>query len=77
MENPARPCTAVVRQLLEMYQARRTLLSFGHATGSAVVELSDGAIELGGLRHAFFSLRALAGFAFFIAFFLRDAPPRF
>ena len=32
-ENPARPCTAVCGgNPLWMYQARRTLLSFGHAT---------------------------------------------
>jgi hypothetical protein len=39
---------------------------------------SDGAIGVGaafGTRFLAFAL--LAGFAFFIAFFLRDAPPRF
>ena len=39
---------------------------------------SDGAIGVGaGLGTRFLAFALLAGFAFFIAFFLRDAPPRF
>ena len=56
-----------------------TLLSFGHATEGGVAGAgSDGVIGVGadfGTRFLAFAL--LAGFAFFIAFFLRDAPPRF
>ncbi|MGA8422512.1 MAG: hypothetical protein WB691_22555, partial [Pseudolabrys sp.] len=56
-----------------------TLLSFGHATEGGVAGAgSDGVIGVGadfGARFLAFAL--LAGFAFFIAFFLRDAPPRF
>ena len=38
---------------------------------------SDGAIEVGaGFGTRFLAFALLAGFAFFIAFFLRDAPPR-
>ena len=39
---------------------------------------SDGAIGVGaGFGTRFLAFALLAGFAFFIAFFLRDAPPRF
>ncbi|MGC1917339.1 MAG: hypothetical protein WA710_19415 [Pseudolabrys sp.] len=39
---------------------------------------SDGAIGVGaGFGTRFLAFVLLAGFAFFIAFFLRDAPPRF
>ena len=62
-----------------MYQARRTLLSFGHAiSGRGGGAGSDGAIEVGaGFGTCFLAFALLAGFAFFIAFFLRDTPPRF
>ena len=74
---------------LWMYQARPTLLSFGHATeGGGAGAGSDGAIGAGagsdgaigtgaGFGARFLAFALLAGFAFFIPFFLRAGAPRF
>jgi hypothetical protein len=71
-----------------MYQTRPTLLSFGHATKGGAGAGSDGAIGAGagsdgaigagaGFGARFLAFALLAGFAFFIPFFLRAGAPRF
>ena len=74
---------------LWMYQARPTLLSFGHAAeGGGAGAGSDGPIGAGagpdgaigagaGFGARFLAFALLAGFAFFIPFFLRAGAPRF